>query len=55
MVATKYATADKYATPSGDGMLLSKAIAHAAVEVLEGKERELARKRRRPGSASYWE
>jgi hypothetical protein len=34
--------------PSRAGMLLSKAIALAAVEVLEGKPRPLARKRRRP-------
>ncbi len=34
--------------PSGAGMLLSKAIALAAVEVLEGEPRPLARKRRRP-------
>jgi hypothetical protein len=33
--------------PSGAGMQLSKAIALAAVEVLEGKPRPLARKRRR--------
>jgi hypothetical protein len=34
--------------PSGAGMLLSKAMALAAVEVLEGKARPLARKHRRP-------
>jgi hypothetical protein len=49
-VAWKYATEDKYAIPSGYGMMMSKALAHAAVEVIEGEERELARKRRRPGS-----
>jgi hypothetical protein len=49
-VAWKYATEDKYALPSGYGMTISKALAHAAVEVLEGEERDLARKRRRPGS-----
>lgn len=34
--------------PSGAGMLFSKAIALATVEVIEGKPRLLARKRRRP-------
>jgi hypothetical protein len=32
-------------------MLLSKALALAAVEVIEGRPRELARMRRRPGFA----
>jgi hypothetical protein len=34
--------------PSGAGMVFSKAIALAAVEVIEGKARPLARTRRRP-------
>jgi hypothetical protein len=38
--------------PSGAEMLWSKAIALAAVEVVEGKARPLARKRRRPLSQS---
>ncbi len=42
-VAWKYASSDEYATPSGRGMMISKALAHAAVEVLEGRERPLAR------------
>jgi hypothetical protein len=36
--------------PSGAGMLLAKALALAAVKVIEGRERPLARSRRRPGS-----
>jgi hypothetical protein len=47
-----YATAEKYPTPSGAGMLLSRALAMAAVEVIEGQARELTRKRRRPGSSA---
>jgi hypothetical protein len=35
------------ATPSGRGMLLAKAIALAAVEVMEGRPRPLQRSRRR--------
>lgn len=34
--------------PSGDSMLISKTLALAAVEVLEGQSRELRRERRRP-------
>ena len=49
--AWKYATAEEYALPSGNGMMISKAVALAAVEVLEGDPRDLARKRRR--SAAY--
>lgn len=49
-VASKYVYGDQYRLPSGSSMLLSKAVALAAVEVLEGRERDLARKRRRPGS-----
>jgi hypothetical protein len=37
-------------TPSGAGMMLAKALALAAVKVIEGRERPLARARRRPGS-----
>ena len=36
------------ALPSGGSMLISKALALAAVEVLEGDERPLRRDRRRP-------
>jgi hypothetical protein len=36
------------ARPSGDSMLIAKALALAAVEVLEGAERPLRRERRRP-------
>jgi hypothetical protein len=46
-VAHRYALSDKYASPSGHGMMIDKALAHGAVEVLEGRERSLARKRRR--------
>ena len=35
-------------TASGAGMLFAKAVALAAVEVLEGRPRPLARMRRRP-------
>jgi len=52
-VAWKYASSDEYATPSGRGMMISKALAHAAVEVLEGRERPLARNRRRPGPSPF--
>ena len=31
---------------SGGGMMIAKAIAHAAVEIMEGSPRELRRKRR---------
>jgi hypothetical protein len=34
--------------PSGDSMLIAKALSLAAVEVLEGAERPLRRERRRP-------
>ena len=37
-------------TRAGDSMLISKALALAAVEVLEGKPRPLKRVRRRPES-----
>jgi hypothetical protein len=37
-------------TPSGAGMMLAKALALAAEKVMEGRERPLARSRRRPGS-----
>jgi hypothetical protein len=46
-----YAMAPEHAAPSGGGMLLSKALALAAVEVIEGRPRELERMRRRPGFA----
>jgi hypothetical protein len=36
------------ARPSGDSMLIDKALALAAVEVLEGAERPLTRAKRRP-------
>jgi hypothetical protein len=41
-----YATADEHASPSGNGMILAKACALAAVEILEGASRDLRRKRR---------
>lgn len=44
--------ADTYAmtpvTPPGAGMLIARACALAAVEVMEGRPRPLARRRRRP-------
>ena len=46
-VADRYALSDEHALDSGRGMMIDKALAHGAVEVLEGQERELARKRRR--------
>jgi hypothetical protein len=46
--AYRYSISDEYALPSGRGMMIDKALAHGAVEVLEGRERELARKRKRP-------
>jgi len=51
-VAEKYVYDDRYALPSGASMLMSKAVALAAVEVLEGQERELGRRRRRTGSTT---
>ena len=45
-IALRYAhVSDK---PSGAGMMISKAIALAAVEVMEGRPRPLTRTRRRP-------
>jgi hypothetical protein len=52
-VSSRYATGDEYASASGRGMMISKALAHGAVEVLEGRERELARKRRRAGPSPF--
>jgi hypothetical protein len=49
-IAGKHAATSDVA--SGAGMLLSKAVAHAAVEVLEGKPRPLARRRCRPPERS---
>ena len=46
-VAQRYALSDEHALASERGMLIDQALAHGAVEVLEGQERKLARKRRR--------
>lgn len=46
-LADRYLFADEYATPSGGSMLIAKALALAAIEVMEGAPRELRRKRRR--------
>jgi hypothetical protein len=51
--ASRYSLDERYASPSGKGMMISKALAHGAVEVLEGQERSLARSRRRPGPSPY--
>jgi len=51
--ASRYSLDDRYASPSGRGMMIAKALAHGAVEVLEGQERPLARSRRRPGPSPY--
>ncbi|HET7758814.1 MAG TPA: hypothetical protein VFK62_02745 [Gaiellaceae bacterium] len=51
--AWRYANDDQYATPSGNGMMIAKALAHGAVEVLEERERPLARARRRSETSPY--
>jgi hypothetical protein len=47
VIAGRLLMDDEYATPSGSSMLLAKACAMAAVEVMEGKRRPLKRERRR--------
>lgn len=45
--ADHYVYSDEYARPSGAGMLLSKALALATIDVIEGQPRPLRWKRRR--------
>ena len=45
--ADHYVYAPEYARPSGASPLLAWALAMAAVEVVEGQQRELSRKRRK--------
>jgi hypothetical protein len=47
VLAGRILLSDEYATPSGASPMLSKACALAAVEVVEGRRRPLARRRRR--------
>ena len=45
--ADHYVYSDEYASPSGGSMLLSKALALATIDVIEGQPRPLRWKRRR--------
>ena len=45
--ADHYVYSDEHAFPSGASMLLAKAVALAAVDILEGSSRDLRWKRRR--------
>jgi hypothetical protein len=45
--AGHYIYSDEYATPSGASMIMAKAFALAAVDILEGRSRDLRWKRRK--------
>jgi hypothetical protein len=47
VLAGRILTSGEYSTPSGASPLIAKAYALAAVEIIEGRHRPLARKRRR--------